>query len=121
MSVVTTVPPPTGGHPDVHPLVPGSPTRCDLAGVAHGPAPAPRGPTPVARPPDRRWPMSARVVTAHLDDVRTLPSSGPGDPAWKPLRHHLGIGAFGVNAWLAAAPGEVAVERHEETPSAGGA
>ena len=33
---------------------------------------------------------------------------------WLPLRHALGVGAFGVNAWRADAGGEV-IERHDET------
>jgi hypothetical protein len=63
--------------------------------------------------------MSAAVVTAHLDDVPTLTFESDAEPDWKPLRHHLGIGAFGVNVWLAAAPGDQAIERHDEAPAEG--
>ena len=63
--------------------------------------------------------MSAAVVTAHLDDVPTLSLRSDAEPAWKPLRHHLGIGAFGVNAWVAAAAGDQAIERHDEQPEEG--
>ena len=40
----------------------------------------------------------------------------PCDPSldWRPVRDHLGIGAFGVNAFLGAAPGDRVVERHDE-------
>jgi hypothetical protein len=64
--------------------------------------------------------MSAGVVTAHLDDVPTLQFGSDSEPDWKPLRHHLGIGAFGVNAWVAPAAGDPAVERHDEAPEDGG-
>src|SRR4051794_27796855 len=65
--------------------------------------------------------MTSGYVTAHLDDVPTLPFGSDAEPDWKPLRHHLGVGAFGVNAWVAAAAGDQAVERHDEAPSEGGA
>ena len=65
--------------------------------------------------------MSAGYVTAHLDDVPTLAFGTDAEPDWKPLRHHLGIGAFGVNAWVAPAAGDPAVERHDEVPTEGGA
>jgi hypothetical protein len=58
----------------------------------------------------------AGVVTAHLDDVRTVSRDSPEEPDWKPLRHHLGVGAFGVNAWVAARAGELVIERHDEVP-----
>jgi hypothetical protein len=51
--------------------------------------------------------------TLHLDDVPTLGFREPGLPNWKPLRHTLGVGAFGVNAWVAD-PGEQLIERHDE-------
>ncbi len=63
--------------------------------------------------------MTAGVVTVHLDDVPTLHFDSDAEPDWKPLRHHLGIGAFGVNAWLAPSAGDQAVERHDEAPEEG--
>jgi hypothetical protein len=65
--------------------------------------------------------MSPGVVTAHIDDIPTLTFASDAEPDWKPLRHHLGIGAFGVNAWVAAAAGDQAIERHDEAPSEDGA
>ena len=59
--------------------------------------------------------MSA-VVATHLDAIPTLPPGSPDLPAWKPVRHHLGVGAFGVNAWVAGEPGELVIERHDEAP-----
>ncbi len=49
-----------------------------------------------------------------LDEIPR--ASEPCDPSldWRPVRDHLGIGAFGVNAFLGAAPGDRVVERHEE-------
>jgi hypothetical protein len=63
--------------------------------------------------------MSAGFVTARLDEIPTLSFASPGEPDWKPVRHHLGVGAFGVNAWVAAAPGELVIERHDEATSDG--
>ena len=65
--------------------------------------------------------MSAGVVTAHLDEVRTVSLHSDDVPDWKPLRHELGIGAFGVNAWVAKTAGDPAVERHDEKVAEGGA
>jgi len=64
--------------------------------------------------------MTEGVVTAHLDEIPTLRFDSDAEPDWKPLRHHLGIGAFGVNAWLAPGAGNQAVERHDEAPEEGG-
>jgi mannose-6-phosphate isomerase-like protein (cupin superfamily) len=36
-----------------------------------------------------------------------------GDPTWHPIRHHLDIGAFGVNAWSGDEGAEV-IESHTE-------
>jgi hypothetical protein len=63
--------------------------------------------------------MTSGVATAHLDDVPTLPFGTDAEPDWKPLRHHLGVGAFGVNAWVAPRAGDPAVERHDEAPADG--
>ena len=58
---------------------------------------------------------SPAVVTAHLDTVPTLAYDSPEEADWKPLRHHLGVGAFGVNAWVAADEGGIVIERHDES------
>jgi hypothetical protein len=49
-----------------------------------------------------------------LDDIPR--AAQPCDPAldWRPVREHLGISAFGVNAFLGAAPGDRVVELHDE-------
>ena len=63
--------------------------------------------------------MTPGVVTAHLDDVPAIVFESDAEPDWKPLRHHLGIGAFGVNAWVAPEAGGQAIERHDEAPEDG--
>ena len=49
-----------------------------------------------------------------LDEIPR--ASDPCDPSldWRPVRDHLGIRSFGVNAFLGAQPGDRVVERHTE-------
>src|SRR3954447_8454954 len=54
--------------------------------------------------------MSYKVT--RLDDVEPLP--GPGTLRWLPVRHELGIGAFGTNAYMAENAGDDVVEPHTE-------
>jgi tetratricopeptide (TPR) repeat protein len=56
-------------------------------------------------------PPGARVIS--IDDVESLPVVG-GTLCWHPLRHELGIGAFGMNAYTAANAGDLVVEEHTE-------
>jgi quercetin dioxygenase-like cupin family protein len=51
--------------------------------------------------------------TLRLDEVEARPDYAPG-VEWLPLRHVLGVGAFGVNAWRGETGGEV-IERHDES------
>jgi hypothetical protein len=55
-------------------------------------------------------PSGYQVV--HVDAVPALDAREHGAGRWKPLRHRLGVRAFGVNAWTADA-GEPVVERHD--------
>jgi hypothetical protein len=55
--------------------------------------------------------MAAWSATT-IDEVTGL--DGPGASDWKPLRHHFGIRAFGVNAWVAGEAGQELVEEHDE-------
>jgi len=49
---------------------------------------------------------------ARLDEIATVPD---GDPVeWKPVRHHFGIEAFGVNTFVAPTEGELVIEDHDE-------
>jgi len=54
--------------------------------------------------------MSWKVT--RLEDVEPLP--GPGTLRWLPVRHELGIGAFGTNAYVAENAGDDVVEPHTE-------
>ena len=56
-------------------------------------------------------PEGATVIT--IDDVETLPVLG-GELQWHPLRHTLGIRAFGMNAYTAPKAGNLVVEEHTE-------
>ena len=56
--------------------------------------------------------MSERYRIASLDAVEPLP--GPGTLRWLPIRHELGIGAFGTNAYVAREAGDDVVEPHTE-------
>jgi hypothetical protein len=47
--------------------------------------------------------------------------SDEGRPTWRPIRSALGVGAFGINAWEATAPGQQLIGEHDEVgPGAGG-
>jgi hypothetical protein len=56
-------------------------------------------------------PPGARVI--HVDEIAPLPVLG-GDLHWHPIRHTLGIRAFGVNAYTAARAGDLVIEEHTE-------
>jgi tetratricopeptide (TPR) repeat protein len=47
-----------------------------------------------------------------LADLESVP--GPGSLRWTPLRKHLGVTAFGINAYTAAEAGQDVVEEHTE-------
>ena len=53
-------------------------------------------------------------MIAAIDEIPR--AADPCDPSldWRPVRDHLGISAFGVNAFLGAQPGDRVVERHDE-------
>ena len=59
--------------------------------------------------------MSERYLVTSLDSIEALP--GPGSLSWLPVRHELGIGAFGTNAYVARAAGDDVVEPHKEVAS----
>jgi hypothetical protein len=52
------------------------------------------------------------VKVLRLDDVDGVPVFGT--LVWKPVRRELGVTAFGINAYTAAAPGDEVVEDHTE-------
>ena len=53
---------------------------------------------------------------AHVSEIPQPASvtTEAGEADWKPVRHHLGVEAFGVNAWVARAEGDRVIEEHEE-------
>lgn len=52
-----------------------------------------------------------------LDEMPTLDRDDL--PAWKPVRHSLGIEAFGVNAWLGPDAGGELIDDHDELEDGG--
>jgi hypothetical protein len=55
--------------------------------------------------------MSGYAV-AHLDEIEELDA---GRCPSRPVRHHLGITAFGVNAWTAREAGDRIINEHDES------
>jgi len=55
--------------------------------------------------------MSGYAV-AHLDEIDQMDD---GRCPWRPVRHHFGITAFGVNAWTARDAGDRIVNEHDES------
>ncbi len=58
--------------------------------------------------------MASRYRVARLEEIPAPVAANPGWYEWKPIRHHLGIRAFGVNAGIARAAGDWVVEDHTE-------
>ena len=56
--------------------------------------------------------MSEGFKVATLAEMEIPPL--PGTPRWSPVRHHLGVEAFGVNAWTADKPGMEVIQEHDE-------
>jgi tetratricopeptide (TPR) repeat protein len=54
--------------------------------------------------------MSGYTV-AHLDQIDEI---SDGRCPWRPVRQHLGITSFGVNAWTARAAGDRIINEHDE-------
>jgi hypothetical protein len=50
---------------------------------------------------------------ATLDELKRVPVMHGLE--WRPVRRRFGIGAFGINAYTAAKPGDWVVEEHDET------
>lgn len=55
-------------------------------------------------------PMAGYVVE-HLDAIEEFSDAGCH---YRPIRHHLGITAFGVTAWTAHAAGDLVINEHDE-------
>lgn len=57
----------------------------------------------------------AEYAVAHVDDIDEFADAGSH---YKPIRHHLGISAFGVNAWTGHATGDRVInERDADDPT----
>jgi tetratricopeptide (TPR) repeat protein len=54
--------------------------------------------------------MSDYAVT-HLDEIDEIDD---GRCPWRPIRHHFGITAFGVNAWTGQNAGDRIINEHDE-------
>jgi hypothetical protein len=54
----------------------------------------------------------AGYAVAHLDEIEELSDAGC---RYRPIRHHLGITAFGVTAWTARTAGAVVIGEHDES------
>jgi mannose-6-phosphate isomerase-like protein (cupin superfamily) len=55
-----------------------------------------------------------RYWVKRLDELPLVPTDDPNDFDWYPIQHHLGLGAFGVNAFGGDA-GTSFVHEHDET------
>ena len=53
-------------------------------------------------------------TTARLEDVPSLRMQSHPRADWRPVRHHLGVRAFGVSAYVARAEGDPLVPEHDE-------
>jgi hypothetical protein len=53
----------------------------------------------------------AAYAVAHLDQIEELTDAGC---RYRPIRHHLGITAFGVTAWTARESGDLVINEHDE-------
>jgi mannose-6-phosphate isomerase-like protein (cupin superfamily) len=54
-------------------------------------------------------------TVAHLDDIDEI---SDGRVPWRPVRHHLGIKAFGVNAFTGKNTGDRIINEHDEADQA---
>jgi hypothetical protein len=48
-----------------------------------------------------------------LDEIPVVETKE--EAPWRPIRHHLGVRAFGVNAWVGRREGDEVIEDHRET------
>lgn len=56
--------------------------------------------------------MAAPFASVRLSEIEPIPAAG--GLRWLPLRRMLGVEAFGINAYVAAAAGDHVVEEHAE-------
>ena len=53
----------------------------------------------------------SRYAVAHLDEIDEI---SDGRVPWRPVRHHLGITSFGVNAFTGSKAGDRLINEHDE-------
>lgn len=53
-------------------------------------------------------------TVTRVDDVPVAAAPCVDGLRWRPVRHHLGIRAFGTNAYAGAAEGDLVIESHDE-------
>jgi hypothetical protein len=59
--------------------------------------------------------MSDKGWTAmRLSEMEPIDHRDPDLDPWIPVRHRLGISAFGINAWVAQEAGNRVIEEHDE-------
>jgi hypothetical protein len=65
------------------------------------------------RPDDDHDPGGSmnEYAVAHLDEIEEVDD---GRSPWRPVRHHFGITAFGVNAWTGRDVGDRLLNEHDE-------
>jgi tetratricopeptide (TPR) repeat protein len=54
----------------------------------------------------------SKFAIAHLDEIEEV---SDGRCPWRPVRHRLGITAFGVSAWTAGEAGDRLINEHDES------
>ena len=94
-------------HPRAERLVPRLSVRLDTS-IEWRPAPV--GFRRAGRTATMDGPMAGYAV-AHLDEIEEFADVGC---PYRPIRHHLGITAFGVTAWTARAAGDLVINEHDE-------
>jgi len=52
--------------------------------------------------------------TLRLSEATAIDGPNDGPEGWLPLRHELGVEAFGINAWVAREEGAEVIEEHDE-------
>jgi hypothetical protein len=60
-----------------------------------------------------------RYSVTRIDDIERLPAFGM-EGIWRPVRHHFGIEAFGINAYTADRTGMHVIEQHDELEGGAG-
>jgi hypothetical protein len=54
-------------------------------------------------------------TVARLEEIDELDD---GRCPWRPVRHHFGVTAFGINAWSARDAGDRIINEHDESDDA---